>query len=75
MCEHEIDIVAIQKTHNFSFEFSEQRQTTRIQTDWRYTQQRSCHSNVRQRYFSGLGLANWLGLAKNQKLLVILRTL
>jgi hypothetical protein len=28
--------------------------TTRIQTDWRYPQQRSWHRNVRQIYFSGL---------------------
>jgi hypothetical protein len=35
MREHENDIVAIRKIYTTS----EQRQTTRIQTDWRYPQQ------------------------------------
>jgi hypothetical protein len=36
-------------THNFRFEYSEQRQTTRIQIDWRYSK----HRKVLQRYFDG----------------------
>jgi hypothetical protein len=38
----------------FRFETSEQMQTTRFQTDWRYPQQRSWYRNERQGYFSGL---------------------
>jgi hypothetical protein len=42
MREHEIDIGAIRKIHTTS----EQRQTTRIQTDWRYPQQLSKPTNL-----------------------------
>jgi hypothetical protein len=58
MHEHEICHLG-DTSHNFRFESSKQRQTIRIQTDWRYPQQCSWHRNVGQIYFSGL-LSNTL---------------